>query len=114
MSFAEKVDKARTEGVEADPVIEPLVKILAEGQAVESKDAMAAHMASDKVQKFVPLGDKVHEFKAHDQSFEIYHVDDSVPGFREYHAKLQPWIMFYIDAASFIDIDDANWRFFVV
>ena len=48
--------KDKTDGVEADPVLEPLLKILAEGQVLESKQALAAHMASDKVTKFKPLG----------------------------------------------------------
>jgi len=46
--------------------------------------------------------------------FEVYLADESVPGFRDFHARLQPWIMFYIDAASYIDIDDNNWRFFTL
>jgi len=29
------------------------------------------------------------------------------------YSRLQPWIMFFIDAASFLVIDD-NWKFFVV
>ena len=27
---------------------------------------------------------------------------------------IQVWIMFYIDAASYIDIDDDNWKFFLL
>ena len=116
VNYAEKIDKVKTGGVEADPVLEPLIKILAEGQVLESKDAMAAHLASEKVTKFKPLGTKIDEFKSkNNESFEIYYVDCATePSFRDYHSKLQPWIMFYIDAASFIDIDDANWRFFLV
>lgn len=69
------------------------------------------------------------------RTYEIYLADESVPGFIEFHSRfidmrftfhsferytdhftycrLQPWIMFYIDAASFIVVDD-NWKFFVV
>ena len=46
----------KTDGVEADPVLEPLLKILAEGQVLASKQELATHMASDKVTKFKPLG----------------------------------------------------------
>ena len=56
VSFSEKLDKAKIDGVEADPVMEPLLKILAEGQILKSKDEMAAHLQSDKVTKFKPLG----------------------------------------------------------
>jgi histone acetyltransferase 1 len=44
----------------------------------------------------------------------VYLADESVPGFRDFHTRLQPWIMFFIDAASYIDIDDNNWRFFTL
>ncbi len=36
-----------------------------------------------------------------------------MPGFIPYHKRLQPWIMFYIDAASYIDSDDPNWLYFL-
>lgn len=37
-----------------------------------------------------------------------------MPPCRDYHERLQAWIMFFIDAASFIDIDDDSWRFFLL
>ncbi len=46
--------------------------------------------------------------------FELYFCEGSEPGFREYHRKMQPWIMFYIDAASYIDADDDRWKYFVM
>ena len=114
MSYAEKIDKKNADGVEADPVIEPLIKILAEGQVVESKEALISHLESDKVKKFVPHGSKIDEFQVKNETFVIHSADDTIPGFREYHAKLQPWIMFFIDAASYIDVDDANWRYYLL
>jgi len=117
MSYAERLDKSKVkglDGVEPDPVIEPMLKIMAEGQIIDSKDALLSHLNSDKVKKFIPHGTKIDEFKVEDETFVIYSADDSIPGFREYHSKLQPWIMFYIDAASYIDVDDSNWRFFLM
>lgn len=46
--------------------------------------------------------------------FEVYKCDVSCPGFRDYHARLQTFILFYIDGASFIDIDDDRWQFYLV
>ena len=60
------------------------------------------------------MGSKIDEFVVKNENFVIYAADDTIPGFREYHDKLQPWIMFYIDAASYIDVDDSNWRFFLI
>ena len=56
INCSKKIDKDKTDGVEADPVLEPLLKILAEGQVLASKQELATHMASDKVTKFKPLG----------------------------------------------------------
>ena len=44
MSYDEKLDKARSDGVDPDPVIEPLLKIMAEGQVVDSKEALLNHL----------------------------------------------------------------------
>ena len=49
MSYDEKLDKARSDGVEPDPVIEPLLKIMAEGQVVDSKEALLNHLNRYKI-----------------------------------------------------------------
>lgn len=33
-------------------------------------------------------------------------------GFKEYHQRLQTFVLWYIDAANFIDIDDDRWHYF--
>ena len=47
-----KVDPAKTDGVTADDVISPLVKILAPGSFTDSKDKFLTHIAGDKETKF--------------------------------------------------------------
>ena len=49
-----------------------------------------------------------------ERSFEIYKTDIEAPGFREYHERLQTFILFFIDAGSFIDVDDDRWNFFLL
>ena len=49
-----------------------------------------------------------------DRQFEIYKTGIETPGFREYHERLQTFILFFIDAASFIDVDDERWQFFLL
>lgn len=34
------------------------------------------------------------------------------PGFKKYHQRLQMFLLWYVDAASFIDIDDDQWHYF--
>jgi len=114
-SYGQKVDPAKTDGVKADDVIDPLIKILAPGSFTENKDEFIKYLASTKETGFRPMGELLHNFKSKDdETFEVYMCTEATPGFREYHQRLQAWIMFYIDAASFIDIDDENWRFFLL
>ena len=119
MKAEETLSLEMSEGVSPDPVIPPLVKILAEDQVTENLNTFTAEMLSEKETKFAPHGEKIAEFQAQprdggSKTYEIYYTDIKIPGFKEYHQRLQPWIMFFIDAASYIDDDDDNWRFFLL
>ena len=129
-SYTEKVTDdtvkaaAELDGIEADPVVPPLVEVLAEGQLAKNADEFRAAVKADET--FKPMGDKVHEFtvkkaEGEDESgpavsrtFEVYKADVGTSGFKAYHARLQPWILFFIDAASFIDVDDDRWKCYLV
>ena len=63
---------------------------------------------------FRPMGELVNTIINEGTQFEVYKCEESTPRFRDYHERLQAWIMFYIDAASFIDIDDDSWRMFLM
>jgi len=112
--FEDKVDPGKTDGVTADDVISPLVKILAPGSFTDSKEEFLTHVNSDKETKFRPMGELVNTITNEGTQFEVYKCEESTPRFRAYHERLQAWIMFYIDAASFIDIDDDSWRMFLM
>ena len=47
-------------------------------------------------------------------TFDIYMADASTPGFLDYHERMQMFLLWYIDAASFIDTDDEKWQYFVM
>jgi len=106
------------DGVKADPVLDPLIKILGENQVAKNDDEFKSEFEKDKA--FKPFGKKLSEYATksaetgEDEVYEIYACEASEAGFKEYHERMQPWILFYIDAASYIDFDDSNWRFFVV
>jgi len=114
-SYTDKVDPLKTDGVTADDVISPLVKILAPESYTDSKEQFLKDVASEEETGFRPMGELVHSFTSSSgKQFEVYKCRESTPGFREYHEKLQAWVMFYIDAASYIDIDDDSWRIFLM
>jgi len=113
-NFEDKVDPKRTDGVSADQIVEPLIKILAPDSFTTNKDEFVRELTEEN--NFHPIGEKIHSFMKEDgnglvRNYEVYRCDESTPGFRKYHERLQAWIMFYIDAASYIDIDDDSWRF---
>ena len=49
-----------------------------------------------------------------DRHFEIYFCDVLAPGYRDYHERIQPFLLFYVDAASYIDSDDDKWNFYTM
>ena len=128
-SYTEKVDPSKTDGVTADDVISPLVKILAPDSFTTSKETFISRVNSEEEQNFRfefnfhshitslvlrPMGELVDTISVENKTYEVYRCLESTPRFREYHERLQAWIMFYIDAASYIDIDDDNWRIFLM
>ena len=63
MKADETISPSQSEGVQPDPVLPPLVKILAEGQVTENVDAFTTEILSDKETKFKPCGEKITEFE---------------------------------------------------
>jgi len=47
-----------------------------------------------------------------DRQFVVYKADMDYKGFREYHQRIQTFLLWYIDAALFIDLDDEQWQYF--
>ncbi|KAG7258125.1 hypothetical protein CRUP_012279 [Coryphaenoides rupestris] len=63
---------------------------------------------------FASLLEKEANFRPFGTLLHTYKVDMSCPGFQEYHARLQTFLMWFIETASFIDADDDHWDFFLV
>jgi histone acetyltransferase 1 len=115
----DKVDPTKSDGVTADDVITPIVNVLAPGSYTCNKEEFAVSLTSDAEVSFKPMGELVNSFSISaegrgDRTFEVYLASEATPGLRDFHERLQAWIMFFIDAASFIDIDDDSWRFFLL
>lgn len=58
--YDEVADPSRTDGVEPDPIIPPLVKLLAEGQSIENMTDFVKAIEDDAT--FTPLGEKIDSF----------------------------------------------------
>ncbi|KAI9098262.1 histone acetyltransferase type B catalytic subunit [Phlyctochytrium arcticum] len=60
---------------------------------------------------FVPPGTKVWVSEADaERQLEIYQCNFSTPRFREYHRRLQVFLLWYIEGASFIEEEDDRWE----
>lgn len=66
-----------------------------------------------KAKTFEPVGEKIHEFTTEGRTFQIYLCESSTTNFQKYHARLESFIFWYIDASSRIEHDE-QWRFFIV
>ncbi|XP_013395370.1 histone acetyltransferase type B catalytic subunit [Lingula anatina] len=115
IKYSEKVSAQEFDGVIADDIEKQIAEQIPPGYMTNSDDFLAS---LDKEVNFKPFGELLHSYKVEkegrDRHFEIYRADISVPGFREYHERLQTFLLWYIDAASYIDVDDDRWVFYLI
>ncbi|XP_052065182.1 histone acetyltransferase type B catalytic subunit-like [Mytilus californianus] len=115
MQYFEKISPNLFDGIEPDNVMETVAKEIPPG-FVTNKDEFTRLLPKDA--SFKPYGEMLHSYKVSKgndlRNFEIYHTDIETPGFREYHERLQTFILFFIDGASVIDVDDSRWHFYLL
>jgi len=120
MKADETLTAEKCEGVQPDPVVEPMIKLLAPDQATQNLENFQATVAKGDKAAFQPFGSKIAEFKVESREdgqqscFEVYQSTIADQGFKDYHERFQFFIMFFIDAASYIDVDDDKWIFFTL
>ncbi|XP_047034678.1 histone acetyltransferase type B catalytic subunit [Helicoverpa zea] len=117
IEYTEKIEPNKSEGMKADDVEGALTKVLAPGY-VTNLDHFVSILKKDE--SFTPHGQLLHAFSVdpfdggEKRSFEVYYCETSTPGFLNFHERLQTFLLWYVDAASFIDVDDDQWTFFTV
>ncbi|XP_075984433.1 histone acetyltransferase 1 [Anticarsia gemmatalis] len=117
IEYTEKIEPNKSEGMKPDDVEGALKKVLAPGY-VTNLDHFVSILEKDE--SFTPHGKMLHAFTVtpydggEKRSFEVYFSETSTPGFLAYHERLQTFLLWYVDAASFIDVDDDQWTFFTV
>lgn len=112
ISFDSKVPEKF--GIKPDPILPKIAEHIPEG-AVSNLDEFIKKIPEENT--FTPMGTKIHSYTRENESnteYEIYHCDICTPRLRAYHERLQTFLLWYIDAASFIDADDEKWNFFLV
>ncbi|KAL5010392.1 hypothetical protein ScPMuIL_012697 [Solemya velum] len=115
VKYTDKVSPQRFDGITADEVLQTVAKELPPGY-MSNKDDFVATLTKDA--NFKPFGNLLHSYTITtnnvERQFEIYKAGIENPGFREYHERLQTFILFFIDAASYIDVDDDRWQYYLL
>lgn len=117
ISYSDKIDPKTSDGLKADDIEGALRKVIPAGY-ISNLDEFVNKLPQEE--KFRPFGTLIHSFThRHEESnekttFEIYYCETSTPGFLEFHKRLQTFLLWYVDGASFIDVDDDQWAFFIV
>uniref|UniRef100_A0A7N6A763 Histone acetyltransferase type B catalytic subunit n=1 Tax=Anabas testudineus TaxID=64144 RepID=A0A7N6A763_ANATE len=102
--------------VEPDEVEGKIREIIPAGFTCNTDDFVSL---LEKEANFKPFGTLLHTYTVHseeagDLTYQIHKADITCPGFQEYHERLQTFLMWFIETASFIDADDDRWDFFLV
>ncbi|CAH2054537.1 unnamed protein product, partial [Iphiclides podalirius] len=117
IEYTDKIEPSKSGGMKADDVEGALRNVLAPGY-VTNLDNFISMLEKD--QHFKPHGCLLHSFPINTRdggdkrTFEVYYCETSTPGFLAYHQRLQTFLLWYVDAASFIDVDDDQWTFFTL
>ncbi|OAX41608.1 acyl-CoA N-acyltransferase [Rhizopogon vinicolor AM-OR11-026] len=121
--YAEKLDASTT----VDNV-EGILKEFIPPDYDTDEEAFLSRVEEDAA-SFRPIGKLIHSYTRPAPStsestsatseaveFEVYHVIATWkdPGFREYHRRMQLFILLYIEAGSYINEDDDAWEFSVL
>lgn len=116
--FQEKLDSEKYEGVKCDEVLKKVIFNTLKSSYTNNIDKFSVSIQEQE--KFKPYGVKMYsytrtcKFSDKCRTFEVYKADVTVPGFLDYHNKMQSFIKWFVDGASFIDVDDDKWDFFVL
>ncbi|XP_044160744.1 histone acetyltransferase type B catalytic subunit [Bufo gargarizans] len=114
--YTSKVDE-KFEGVQADDVESKIREIIPPGFCQGTDDFVSL---LEKEVNFKPFGPIIHTYTVYNEeageeiTYQIHKAELTCPGFREYHERLQTFLMWFIETASYIDVDDERWDFFLV
>ncbi|KIJ63313.1 hypothetical protein HYDPIDRAFT_29571 [Hydnomerulius pinastri MD-312] len=118
--YAEKLVASST----VDDVEGTLKQFIPPGYDTDEKTFLAR--VENDAMTFTPIGRRIHSYTRPAQGssasaggdattseieYEVYHATFDDPGFREYHRRMQVYILLYIEAGSYIDEEEDGWEF---
>lgn len=112
-SFDDKI-KAEKHTQPADDILEKLDRWLPDNFYKE-KDQFVKYLNNRKLIK--PFGQKIASYSLKTptkKQYEVYYSTGKEAGFTALHERMETMIVWYIDAANYIDSEDEKWRFYVI
>lgn len=85
-----------------------------EAQLAKAKGKGKGKQGSEKVfpeRNWIMLGEKEEEEDEEEVVYEAYATTWATPGFKEFHRRMQIFVLLYIEGAQYIDEDDTRWEF---
>lgn len=116
LKYTSRIEDIQNDGLKSDDVSGAITKLLTTGCYYTNIDEFLSKL--DKEESFVPFGEKIFSWQIEQENntsrtFEVYECNINTPGFLNFHARLQTFLLWFVDAASYIDITDEQWMFFV-
>nr|XP_016935969.1 histone acetyltransferase type B catalytic subunit [Drosophila suzukii] len=116
IEYGQRVNEISGGEIKADDVVSTIAQSLPDGCYFINLDEFLKTL--DKADKFQPFGEKISEYTrvADDGSerlFEIFQCDYKSSSFLKFFARLQTFVLWFVDAASYIDTDDPQWCYFL-
>lgn len=115
MEYEAKIDPRTHLKLKPDDVVKALSTVVPAG-FTRNRDEFLSRI-NDPKRRFTPYGELIGSYPQEgnkDVTFEIYRANIHTPGFLQYHARLQTFIIWFIDASSFIDVEDEKWTFYIL
>ncbi|KAL2913179.1 histone acetyltransferase 1 [Polyrhizophydium stewartii] len=110
--IGEGASKRIAPGVQPQDVVRMMSEKIPPGMT-HNYDEFVKRVQSDET-TFRPMGTKIHEYQAHGKAYEMYECTFTTPRFKEYHRRLQTFLVWFIEGASFLQESDTNWHFVLV
>lgn len=112
--FAEKISSKKAHGLSPDDVISVISERLPENDFHTNLDTFSSVLEEERT--FHPPGELQHQWKSDDGrvDYQVFHYFVSDGKNRKFHQRMESFAMWYIDGASYIDVEDLNWSSFVV
>ncbi|EIN08019.1 histone acetyltransferase type B catalytic subunit [Punctularia strigosozonata HHB-11173 SS5] len=116
--------KLKSSSSTVDDVEGILAKFLPDDHYKAADEAAFLQRVKDDASSFRPFGQKIYSYTTtgkgkgraleDDVEYEVYHATFDVPGFKEYHRRMQLFILLYIEAGSYINEEEDGWEFVVL